>query len=185
MLGSQSDTLRSLQTLCRSDNTNSSSLSYAAGILIMTESPGAMSWKEISSHGSTAMCLLAVRIPALLILLFLWSITVLHVICIKIRSGEKKLYYTQASSSKNKELELNKQTKKAVWSKKRFCSSTLTEMPFALPEGKIAEMEDRKGRVSLLYFSNQNTSFLGNRDESNTKQFVASCLNTDWWLAGS
>lgn len=41
-------------------------------------------------------------------------------------------------------------------------------MPFALPEGKIVEIEDRKGRVSLQYFSNQNTSFLGNRDESNT-----------------
>lgn len=71
MLGSQSDTLRSLQTLCRSDNTNSSSLSYAAGILIMTASPGAISGKEISLHGSTATCLLAVRIPALLVLLFL------------------------------------------------------------------------------------------------------------------
>lgn len=61
-----------------------------------------------------------------------------------------------------------------------LCSSILTEVPFALPEGKIAEMEDRKGRVSLLYFSNQNTSFLGNRDESNTKQFMAGCLNMDW-----
>lgn len=31
------------------------------------------------------MCLLAVRIPALLILPFLWGITVLHAICIKLK----------------------------------------------------------------------------------------------------
>lgn len=63
------------------------------------------------------------------------------------------------------------------WNRKRFCGSTLTEVPFSLPGGKTAEMEDRKGRVSLLYFSNQNTSFLGNRNESDTKQFMPGCLN--------